>query len=231
MKAKLFLLLLVVLIQVIHTQDDLIKQVVGRILDTVPDLRRELEEAKAETNKTAIIRVIGQGLTSFKQNSEVMHYEGVHDDNLEAFLQHIRKIVKVPEVYSDDFVDSLMLIQFATFNEIVIKRFIYSIDKTGFCRYVCILGQRDEETQETEWLIADIKGSFELAPDLIIIESSTSAAWGLFKDYRQEVIRIPKTLNEEQITMLVKFFEILAFERFGEVLKISGSHHKLLFLE
>src|SRR5690349_20655586 len=125
MKAKLFLLFLSVSLFInIANCEDLIKKAVKQVLDTVPELKKELEEGKPKMEKTKITKIMGQGLSWFKQHSEVQHYTGVHDNKLEGFLHHIRTIVNVPEVYTNEFVESLMLIEFCNFNEIVIKRFI-----------------------------------------------------------------------------------------------------------
>jgi hypothetical protein len=222
------LLCIITLLQISNCGDNLIKKVIKNILKAVPSLKLDIEKS-ISSQTTTISKVINGGFTHFKQSADIQHFVGVHDDNLDGFLKHIQSVLNIPEVYEDDFIDNLKLIEFSDFNEIIIYRIVFTSDAGGNCKYVCIMCQRNEKTGESEWLIANIKATFMLAPDVMVIETSKSLVFGLYKEYKQSLVSVPKSINADEVTVLVKFFEILVFERFAEILKISDKG--LRFLE
>jgi hypothetical protein len=236
MKAKLLFVTLIIttcLFTSVSSTNNLIRQVVANIQEQSKDLQLEIEESP-ETQTTAVTRVIGVGFSKFQQNADVTEYKGVSDDALLGFAGYLKSTLSIPVVFEASFEEDIMLIQFSSFNEVVVHRIIYSTgDTKGSCRYVCLLAQRNQWTKETDFLVADIKAEFELAPDLFVIDSSVSNAWGLFKDHHQNIIKMSKAITPEQVTVIIKFFEIMVFERFAVILKLGESdHHKVLkFLE
>jgi hypothetical protein len=232
MKNKLIFVSLFLLFSFQNTycKNDLIKQVVSNILQTVPELEIEIEQTNGRT--PAVSRILGERISYFKQSAKIIEYEGVSDDYLKDFVRYLRNVLEIPQTFEADFEDSLMMIKYSGFNEVVVYRIVHSVGRSGKCQYVCLLAQRDKKKKETDWLIADIDAEFDLAPDLIIIEQSVSTAWSLVSVRRQIVVHQPKSINEYEITTLINFFEILVFERFAVLLKISdGEHSTLKFLK
>jgi len=94
------------------------------------------------------------------------------------------------------------------------------------------MGQRNEKSGKTDWLVGDVKAKFTLAPDILMIEESKSAAHGLYKSKKTKAILVPKNITNEQLTVLMKFFEVCVFERFAELLKITPTNlRQLEFIE
>jgi hypothetical protein len=138
-------------------------------------------------------------------------------------------MLSLPEPYSKYFVENLSMILFSDFNEIVIYRVLFSVDAGGDCKYICVMGQKNENGT-TDWLVGDVKADFTLAPDVLVIKESKSVAWGLYKSETTKIVTVPKSLTEDQLTVLFKFFEICVFERFAELLKINVNQY-LNFLQ
>jgi hypothetical protein len=206
---------------------DLIKRVIANIVKAIPQFKEELQDSSKRTE--VVNKIVQNGFTTFKQQADLQLYRGVEDSNLDAFLKYVQSIINLPEIYQEYFVENLSLVLYSDFNEVVIFRVVFSVDKGGDCKYICVMGQRNDDGKTTDWLVGDVKADFSLAPDVLVIEKSSSYAWGLYQKYESKVISIPKALSQDQLSVLFKFFEICVFERFAELLNIE-SEKKFLML-
>lgn len=202
---------------------DLVKKVISNVQKNIPQMKRDLADASREV--TTITRIVGSGFTYFKEQADMVQYNGVSDSNLIPFLNYLKSLISLPDAYQKYFVDNLSMILFSDFNEIVVYRVLFSADAGGDCHYVCVMGQRNDVTGKTDWLVGDVKALFKLAPDILYIEKSKSNMFGLFQTYETTAIVKPKSLTDEQLSTLFTFFEICVFERFGELLELTPKTH------
>jgi hypothetical protein len=220
-----FTILLLVLFGLCRSEaTDLTRKVIANIVRSAPQLKEDMNKSPA-SRTTVVSHIVGNGFTTFKQSADLQLYGGVNDSNLIDFLNYVKKALSIPDNYSQYFVENLSLILFSDFNEIVIYRVLFSVDAGGDCKYICVMGQRNLDGT-TDWLVGEVGATFTLAPDVLVIEESKSAAWGLYKSKQTKIIQLPKSLNDEQLNVLFKFFEICVFERFAELLKIDVNSEK-----
>ncbi len=199
---------------------DLITKVISNIVKAIPQFKEEIQDS---TKRTDIVnKIVQNGFTTFKQQADLELYRGVDDSNLEPFLKYVKSMIALPDMYEEYFVENLSMVLYSDFNEIVIFRVLFSVDKGGDCKYICVMGQRNDDGKTTDWLVGDVRAEFTLAPDVLVLEKSTSYAWGLYKKYETKVVSIPKSLTQDQLSVLFKFFEICVFERFAELLNIES---------
>ena len=231
MKIKYLLVLVLIYINSSLTKEtnELIKKVISNILSSVPNLKTEISQS-ISSKSTEVAKIVNGGFNAFAQKADIQYFEEVNNTNLDQFFKYLANLVKLPNQYEQSFIDTLSIIEFSEYTQVVTYRLIYSIDQGGDCRYVCIMGQRNEENNATDWLLANIDAEFMLAPDVFAVTTSKSYVWGLYSTYDSKIISQPKSLDQDSLNTLVKFFEVLVFERFAEVLRISGGY-ALKFLQ
>jgi hypothetical protein len=206
----------------------LIKKVIANIVKNIPNLKEELKNSQSIS--VVVNKIVSTGFTSFQQQADMELYRGVSDENLTNFLTFVKSLLQLPDAYEKYFVENLSMILYSDFNEIVIYRVLFSVNTGGDCKYIVVMGQRTEDGM-SDWLIGDVKSQFTLAPDVFVTEKSVSLAYGLFKSVVTNVVSSPKSITDDQLTTLFKFFEICVFERFAELLKIKVDDASFLQLE
>ena len=206
----------------------LIKKVIANILKNLPNMKEELKNTQGIS--MVVNKIVSTGFTSFEQQADMELYRGVSDENLTNFLTFVKSLLQLPDAYEKYFVENLSMILYSDFNEIVIYRVLFSVTTGGDCKYIVVMGQRTDDGM-SDWLIGDVKAQFTLAPDVFVTEKTTNLAYGLFKTKITQVVSSPKSITDDQLTTLFKFFEICVFERFAELLKIQVNTDTYLQLE
>jgi len=200
----------------------LVKDLIKKEIEKVPELKKEINES-VYTKTSVINRIVSNGFTSFIQRANIMQLDGVSEDRLDAFLDYLQGQIALPNNIKPHFKNTMKDILYCDSNQWVMFKLVFSVGTGGDCKYVCVLAQHDEKKKEINWLIADVQSLFLLAPDVIVINKSRSILGGLFSKSEDKVVIIPKTLVNEQIAVLSKFFEVVVFERFAEILKINSN--------
>lgn len=224
MKSLFILLTLVAFALSTNIEDpnSLIHQIVEKLTFDIPGIKNNLN-ANPQIHSDSIRPIVGRGFKTFIQNAEIALYNRVDNNGLTQFLEFLKGNVRVPDRYQSTFIDELSMIMFSDLNEIVESNIVFSVGNGGACKFICILGQNNADGT-TSWLVADIHSEFTLAPNILLIESKKKKVFGLSSS-SMKIIEEERTLTPEQKEVLFTFFEITAFERFAEVLKISQHLH------
>jgi len=200
----------------------MVKDLIKKEIDKVPELKKEINES-VYTKTSVINRIVSNGFTSFIQRANIMQLDGVSVDMIDSFVDYLQGQIALPNSIKPHFKNTMKDILYCDSNEWVMFKLVFSVGTGGDCKYVCVLAQHDEKKREINWLIADVQSLFLLAPDVIVINQSRSFLGGLFSKSEDKVVILPKTLVNEQIVVLSKFFEVVVFERFAEILKINSN--------
>jgi hypothetical protein len=59
-----------------------------------------------------------------------------------------------------------------------------------------------------------MKNSFEIAPDILIVRDSKSSWGGLFKESTERIERIPHSMTPVDLQQMLDYFDLVAFDRF-----------------
>jgi len=73
-------------------------------------------------------------------------------------------------------------------------RAMFSVDEGGNNKYICIMTMRHPENKFS-FLVADMKATFKLSPDLLIVRHSTSYLGGLFTSSNDEIRKVPHAIS------------------------------------
>lgn len=201
----------------IEDPNNLMHQIIESLTLQIPEMKNNLN-ANPQIKADAIRPIVGRGFTSFKQNAEIALYNQVDSNGLIDFLGFLKGNVQIPARYEKTFIEELSMIEFSDMNEIVESNVVFSVGNGGACKFICVIGQVNGDGT-TNWLVADIQTQFSLAPNILVIQQKKKVLG--FTKSKTIAIQEQRTLTPEQQEVLFTFFEITAFERFAEVLKIS----------
>lgn len=95
--------------------------------------------------------------------------------------------------------------------EWVMFRTMFSAVKSSDDKYVCVMAIRHPE-KTFSFLVAEMKATFTLAPDLLILRHSTSSFGGMFTEEKTEIKSIPHYMSEADVSSLTDYFDMIAFD-------------------
>ncbi len=160
-------------------------------------------------------RVLGLGFDYFSRQAEIQVYKGVKREYFYNYLEHLKARLKVPNYRTEDIKEMLEQIQFTDNNVWSAFDLLFFIDTQGNVKYASILASFNE-SGNYDFIYCDIKAEFKLAPDVLVVRKYLSVLGGVWEDSNNYIKRIPTTLNEEDVQIVVQFFHIVAFKGFAE---------------
>jgi len=196
-----------------------LNSLVSKYLKIIPSLKKEINDSKY-IKKSKIGKIINEGFNSIKQSTNIMNIKEMNDNKFNDFLNYLHSQIDLPQFFKDKFNPIIKDILLSSSDEWLLFKVMFSVDKN--CKYVSILAQHDEEKEVVNWLIANIESKFTLESELLVINEAKSFSGELFEKSQKRVSQIPNSLVESQISILEKFFDVIVFEKFGEILNISS---------
>jgi hypothetical protein len=189
--------------------------------DRFPSMKG-LIDSKSTVLPVELQRITNNGYTHYSQSASMQAIEAVDADSFDAFSVYLADTLEIRNDKRDGFLASMEIIKFADNTDWSLIDIIFDQGDGANCKYVCVLGHRDFEHNTYDFMVADFKSSFQLAPDIVIIEERKSYAWGLFERANIRVERIPpQKLNLADVELLKTFFCQAALGRFARMLDIQ----------
>ena len=215
------LILILTFINIIFAQQEkeILKKVIESKLSMFPSMRETVNKFFPNIpNKDNYIH--GNGFTKFAQSNDITKYETVPHDRLTDFLNYLVEMLEVLPTKRANVVRQLALTKYASTQQLVEHNLMFSIGNAD-CKFATILGIRNRDTSSTDWYVADIRLKFSLAPDLLILQSSKSAVWGLWQESKVTVQEIPQSITGEQMAILGQYFQIVTYQGFNDIININ----------
>jgi len=219
MLKHIILILAIINISFCQQEKELLKMVIQGKLALFPSMRETVTKFFPNIpNSDSYIH--GNGFTRFAQSNEIMKYETVPHDRLNDFLNYLTEMIGINPAKRENIVKQLALTKYAKTQELIEHNLMFSIGNAN-CKFSTILGIRNRDTASTDWYVADIKLSFTLAPNILILQSSKSALWGLFSSSKVTVQEIPNTLTTDQMLILGQYFQIVTYQGLNDIIGIN----------
>lgn len=98
---------------------------------------------------------------------------------------------------------------------------VFSQGTGGECKFVSILAHHNSTSNKIDFLLSDMKASFKLAPDVLVIQVSRSIAGGIYSDSKIKLQEMPKSITQDDLKAVFDFFYIVAFKNFADLLGIK----------
>lgn len=150
-------------------------------------------------SKTVVSTIKGTGWTKLRQSVVVQKIVNMQASFLDQFLRSVPTAYNIPSKYRADTEFALTSVKFSGGQQWNKWDLAFDINKGGSARYICVLGHRDPNTGNTDWVIANMKASFKLAPDVFVWRRSASYAGGIFSSTTDSLEKRPRSLTAEDI--------------------------------
>jgi hypothetical protein len=171
----------------------------------------------ASDKKSEIIsNITNLGFSEFVQNGTIQKIDDLQGDKYDLIVNLLSRTLDIPAENKQDFLDQMTIAQFSSDDKWTNFRNVFSKDQSGNCKSINIMVTRNEEKNTFSFLIADIKQSFVLAPDIIAYRNSKSTFGGLFTSQTDDIKQIPHRLTTDDMKTLLDFFDVITIEKFKQ---------------
>jgi len=182
-----------------------------------------------KTTRSSVIKetLKGKGFDYFSQSAQIQISKGIKAEYFEKYLAHLEKRIKVPAERQEDLKMVLEEAMFADSNVWTAFNTLFSVDTIGTTKFASVLVGRNDANDTYDVIFSDIKADFKLAPDTMVVSKKLSVLGGIWEDDKDEFIKVPKSLEPEDIQTVLSFFQIIAFKNFADQLGIDVSFPKI----
>ena len=126
-----------------------------------------------------VVKLYKNGLTHFSSSASIESLEGVEECMFSEYFDHLAQKMAIPAEKKSNFIDEMVLAVMGSRGEWKSIDFLFK-NARATAKYVNCMAAFDSNTSEADFLIADIKASFELGPDVFVTTSTSSSFFGLF---------------------------------------------------
>jgi hypothetical protein len=175
-----------------------------------------VENFKTSRSSEIKERLTGKGFEYFSQQAQIQISKGIKEEHFDKFISHIEKRLKVPAERQDDLGMALEESKWTESNIWTCFNTLFSVDQGGNTKFSSIIVGRNDEKGTYDFIFSDIKADFKLAPDVMIVSKKLSVLGGIWSDSKDEIVKVPKYLNPQDIQTVMNFFQIIAFKGFAE---------------
>lgn len=182
-----------------------------------------------KTTRSSVIkeRLIGKGFDKFNESAQIQILKGIKDKDFDKFIDHLARRVKVPEERKEDLKMVLEESKWADSNVWTAFNTLFSKDAGGTTKFASIIISKDPNEDKYHVIFSDIKAEFALAPDVLVVNKKLSVLGGIWEDEKDEYVSVPKSLEPEDVQMVIQFFQIVAFKGFADQFGIKLDFPKL----
>lgn len=160
-----------------------------------------------------MVKLFKNGITYYSSSASIESLEGVEKPMLGEYFNHLITSLAIPADTQEEFRNEMKLATFGDKSDWTSIDFVFK-NSRGTAKYINAMCATDPNTKESDFLIADVKSSFELGPDIIVTTRTKSALFGLIKWTSVKIVKRPAEITEEMIKALFNFFKLAAFEKF-----------------
>lgn len=175
-------------------------------------------------------QIQGKGFSSVEESAQLQKIVGMEESFLDTFIAHALGMYNVPSEYHKQATYALQMVKYADEQDWMKWDMMFNTGKGGDVKYVCITGNREvgsDGKSKYNFLVANVGATFELAPNLIIIEKSASYAGGIFQKTKDIIKKVPRSVTQADVEGVLDFFLVCAVKRFADELGIKVTNPKM----
>jgi len=197
-------------------------------VSTVVDWYPKIVSAFKTTTKTELVATITQqGFDHFEGSTILDHVEGLEKAYVKDYLAIMTSELTIPADKQAIFQAHLNLLPHLRANEFAIYDIVYSVDSGGGCVYVCVVMSNDAAGQTSSFLVANIKATFHLAPNILVMQKTRSVLGGIYESSEVEFKYQDRPVTLSDIDAVFDFFKVAAFKKFADLIGLPADNPKL----
>lgn len=198
-----------------------VNDLIQNLLKSLPKLETDIKKKKS----TIVDKIVNRGFENFQQAASMEQYIGVDDKYIDLFLANVKEDLELPSKFESAFDSTMRDVLYGDSNTWIAFDIVFSLNKGTTCKFVCVLARHDEKTSKIDWLIANIRATFDFAPDLFIISQKKSALGGLWNVEEDKVLFAPSYITNQNLKVVFDFFQIITIKRFAELLGVKPANY------
>ena len=180
------------------------------VIESYKNLKAQFEgEAKREVVK----KITNLGFDSFVEDAEIKFIKNMQGQYFPAFADNLMATLTVDEANRGKIREYLDFVPFTEVGQWNMMRSMYNANAQSDANYICLMTYRDEQDRMSVYTV-NMKNSFQVAPDILILRNSKSSWGGLFSSSSQQIVRVPHAMTPEDLQQLLDYFDLIAFNRF-----------------
>lgn len=191
---------------------------------TIKDVENEkdavLEDLKVKmTRDVKLKEVIDNGFKNYSQHTKTEYFGGVSEDNISGFANFLVGKLEINSENKEEFIANIEASLFSDDSSSI--KYIDFVDgKTGGATYKGVVVDYEEEKGKVNFLVSNIRASFKVGDAIFVTRSQRSFCNGALKK-TFKVTRLPKTITQESVLLIFKYFKAVAFDRFAKFRNVN----------
>ena len=166
-----------------------------------------------EVHSEVVKKISKLGFNSFVEDAEIKYIKNMDGKYFNAFAANLVQGLDVDHQTSSKIQEYLEMVPFTDIGQWNMFRSMYNVNQVSNANYICLMTFQDENGKFSIYTV-QMKNSFEVAPDILIVRDSKSSWGGLFKQSKERIERIPHAMTPVDIQQLLDYFDLVAFDRF-----------------
>lgn len=180
------------------------------VVETYKNMKAQFE---GESKREVVQRIQKLGFENFVQDAEIKFIKNLQGKYFPNFSKDLLNSLNVDAKNKQKIQEFLEFAPFTSVGNWNMMRSMYSANSQSDANYICLMTYRDEQDRISVYQV-NMKNSFKVAPDILILRESKSSWGGLFKSTSQKVVFVPHAMTPEDLQQLLDYFDLIALNRF-----------------
>jgi hypothetical protein len=179
----------------------------------VESYRQMKAQFDGEVHSEVVKKISKLGFNSFVEDAEIKYIKNMDGKYFNAFAANLVAGLDVDHQTASKIQEYLEMVPFTDIGQWNMFRSMYNVNQVSNANYICLMTFQDENGKFSIYTV-QMRNSFEVAPDILIVRDSKSSWGGLFKQSKERIERIPHAMTPVDLQQLLDYFDLVAFDRF-----------------
>lgn len=160
----------------------------------VESYRQLKDQFNTETHSEVVTKISKLGFNSFVEDAEIRYIKNMDGKYFDAFAANLVSGLDVDASTRTKIQEYLEMVPFTDIGQWNMFRTMYNVNQVSNANYICLMTFQDENNKFSIYTV-QMKNSFEIAPDILIVRDSKSSWGGLFQKSTERIERIPHAMT------------------------------------
>jgi hypothetical protein len=138
------------------------------------------EQFDTQTQSEVVKKITNLGFNTFSEDAEIKYIKNMDGKYFDAFSQNLVNGLDVDEETRKKVKEYMYMVPFTEIGQWNMMRTMFNVNQVSNANYLCLMTYINEDNKYSIYTV-QMKNSFEIAPDILIVRDSKSSWGGLFK--------------------------------------------------
>jgi hypothetical protein len=168
---------------------------------------------------TTVDKIVNRGFDKYDSLTKIQVLRNFKEAGLTRLKTVLSNRFGISKSRIEEFKNTFEIIQFVEKNIWTNFDIIFT-NNTGKNKYVSVMVHRNEN-DTYDFMIVEVDDTFQLDPDIFIIEKTENIAGKLYETKDYMIKKVPKNLEQNDLDMTFTFFKLLSFKQIAGHLGID----------